>query len=91
MWQCRVCGPARICSVIVVKVDIRTARNLHADFIFASFVQTADAVREIRTYEVRATPIVLIYDAGELAGPNIRIISKIESQVHSILVFVTIC
>ena len=44
--------------------DIATARRLGADFIFASFVQSADAVRQIRA----------------LAGPHIRIISKIESQ-----------
>jgi pyruvate kinase len=46
------------------EADIATARRLEADFIFASFVQSADAVRQIRA----------------LAGPDIRIISKIESQ-----------
>lgn len=46
------------------EVDIAIAREVGADFIFASFVQSADAVRQIRA----------------LAGPDIRIISKIESQ-----------
>ena len=46
------------------EVDIALAREVGADFIFASFVQSADAVRQIRA----------------LAGPDIRIISKIESQ-----------
>ncbi len=46
------------------KVDITTARELGADIIFASFVQSADAVRQIR----------------QLAGPHISIVSKIESQ-----------
>lgn len=44
--------------------DIATAKALGADFLFASFVQSAAAVREIRA----------------LAGKDIRIISKIESQ-----------
>ena len=46
------------------EVDLATARELGADFIFASFVQSADAVRQIR----------------KLCGPDMRIISKIESQ-----------
>lgn len=46
------------------EADIAIAREVGADFIFASFVQSADAVRRIRA----------------LAGPDIRIISKIESQ-----------
>jgi len=45
-------------------VDIATAKRCGADFLFASFVQSADAVRQIR----------------KLAGPSIRIISKIENQ-----------
>lgn len=46
------------------RVDLQTARDLGADFIFASFVQSAEAVREIRS----------------LCAPETRIISKIESQ-----------
>ena len=48
-----------------LQVDIATAKEVGADFVFASFVQTADAVRQIR----------------KLVGPEIRIISKIENQV----------
>jgi pyruvate kinase len=44
--------------------DIATAKALGADILFASFVQSAAAVREIR----------------RLSGPDIRIVSKIESQ-----------
>lgn len=47
------------------EVDIATARELGADFVFASFVQSAAAVRQIRA----------VIGAG---GP--RIIAKIESQ-----------
>jgi len=46
------------------KVDLATARDLGATFIFASFVQSADAVRAIRAH----------------CAPHQRIISKIESQ-----------
>lgn len=46
------------------EIDIATARELGADLLFASFVQSAEAVRQIRA----------------LAGPGMRIISKIESQ-----------
>ena len=46
------------------EVDLATARELGADFIFASFVQSAAAVRQIRG----------------LCAPETRIISKIESQ-----------
>lgn len=46
------------------EVDLATAKRLGADFIFASFVQSADAVRQIR----------------KITGPDMRIISKIESQ-----------
>jgi pyruvate kinase len=46
------------------EVDLATARELGATFIFASFVQSADAVRRIRA----------------LCAPEMRIISKIESQ-----------
>ena len=46
------------------EVDLATARELGATFIFASFVQSADAVRRIRA----------------LCTPDMRIISKIESQ-----------
>lgn len=46
------------------EIDIATARAAGADFIFASFVQSAAAVRHIRS----------------LCGPGIKIVSKIESQ-----------
>jgi pyruvate kinase len=46
------------------RVDILVARQAGADFLFASFVQTADAVRELRS----------------LAGPTMRIIAKIEDE-----------
>ena len=46
------------------EVDLATARALGVDFIFASFVQSAAAVRQIRS----------------LCAPETRIISKIESQ-----------
>ena len=45
-------------------VDLATARELGATFIFASFVQSAAAVREIRAH----------------CSPSMRIIAKIESQ-----------
>ena len=45
-------------------VDLATARELGATFVFASFVQSAAAVREIRRH----------------CSPSMRIISKIESQ-----------
>jgi pyruvate kinase len=45
-------------------VDLATARDLGATFIFASFVQSAAAVRAIRAH----------------CSPAMRIISKIESQ-----------
>ena len=45
-------------------VDLATARELGATFVFASFVQSAAAVREIRKH----------------CTPSMRIISKIESQ-----------
>lgn len=45
-------------------VDLETARTLGATFVFASFVQSAAAVREIRRH----------------CSPSMRIISKIESQ-----------
>jgi len=44
--------------------DLTTARELGATYIFASFVQSAEAVREIRRH----------------CTPSMRIISKIESQ-----------
>jgi pyruvate kinase len=46
------------------EVDMQTARDLGVDFIFASFVQSGAMVREIR----------------KVLGPNIGIVSKIESQ-----------
>jgi pyruvate kinase len=46
------------------RIDIATARELGADYLFASFVESADAVKQIRA----------------LAGPHLRIVSKIESQ-----------
>jgi pyruvate kinase len=45
-------------------VDLQTARDLKASFIFASFVQSAEAVRAIRKH----------------CDPSMRIISKIENQ-----------
>jgi pyruvate kinase len=51
-------------------VDMETARELGVDYIFASFVQSADMVREIR----RAL------NGPHGTGSKIRIISKIESQ-----------
>lgn len=46
------------------ELDIATAKALGADMLFASFVQSAEMVREIRRH----------------AGPGIAIISKIENQ-----------
>lgn len=46
------------------EADIATARELGADYIFASFVQSGSMVREIRS----------------LLGDGIRIIAKIESE-----------
>jgi pyruvate kinase len=46
------------------RADIAIARQAGADFLLASFVQSADAVRELRT----------------LGGPTMRIIAKIEDE-----------